>query len=107
MFSNLNWYNVVVLLLLALFIFGDKLPKMIADGMRLMRNLRHMAQNATRDLSRELGSDISLEDLHPKTFVRKHVLNEAEQEALVRPMKQVSEDLRRQVNGLDERKPGA
>lgn len=93
MFSNLNWYNVVILLLLALFIFGDKLPKMIADGLRLLRKLRGMAQNATSDLSRELGTEISLEDLHPRTFVRKHLLSEADQEALLKPLKGVSDEV--------------
>lgn len=100
MFSNLNWYNVVILLLLALFIFGDKLPQIISDGLRLLRNLRRMAQNATTDLSRELGTDIRIEDLHPKTFVRKHLLSEADQEKLLEPLKGVSDDVVRQTRGL-------
>lgn len=102
MFSNLNWYNVVILLLLALFIFGDKLPQVISDGLRMVRNLRRMAQNATTDLSRELGTDVQIEDLHPKTFVRKHLLSEADQEALTKPLKGVSEDLRRQGRTLQD-----
>lgn len=100
MFSNLNWYNVVVLLLLALFIFGDKLPQMISDGLRMLRNLRRTAQNATSDLSRELGTDIRLEDLNPRTFVRKHLLSEADEEALIRPFKSVSDDLKRHTSEL-------
>jgi sec-independent protein translocase protein TatB len=99
-FSNLNWYNVAVLLLLALFIFGDKLPQMIGDGLRLARNLRRMAQNATTDLNRELGTDITLDDLNPKTFVRKHVLSERDQEELTRPLKSVSDDLTRHADDL-------
>jgi sec-independent protein translocase protein TatB len=99
-FSNLNWYNVIVLLLLALFIFGDKLPQMISDGLKLLRNVRRMAQNATTDLSRELGTDIRLEDLHPKAFVRKHLLSEDDQEALTRPLRDLSEDVTRQTSGL-------
>lgn len=102
MFSNLNWYNVVILLLLALFIFGDKLPAMIADGLRMLRNLRRMAQGATSDLSRELGTDIQLEDLHPRTFVRKHLLSEADQEKLLQPLKGVSDDVVRQTRGLQD-----
>jgi sec-independent protein translocase protein TatB len=101
-FSNLDWTNVMVLLLLALFIFGNKLPQMLVDGLRMLRNLRRMAQNATADISRELGTDIRLEDLHPKTFVRKHLLTELEQEALTRPLKQVSEDLLQQARGVDD-----
>ena len=44
-----------------------------------------MARNATGDLSRELGTDIQLEDLHPRTFVRKHLLSEEDEAALRRP----------------------
>ena len=93
MFSNLSWYEVVALLLLALFIFGDKLPKMIGEGLRMLRNLRRMAQSATTDLSRELGTDIQLDDLNPRTFVRRHLLSEEDQAKLVRPWKGVSEDV--------------
>ena len=70
---------------LALLIFGDRLPNVIADGLRMLRNLRNMARNATSDLSRELGTDIQLEDLHPKAFIRKHLLSEEEEQALRRP----------------------
>ncbi|HEY8473076.1 MAG TPA: preprotein translocase subunit TatB [Natronosporangium sp.] len=101
MFGNLNWYHILVLLLLALFIFGDKLPQVIADTLRMLRNLRRMAQNATSDLSRELGTDLQLEDLHPKTFIRKHILSEADQEALLKPLKGVSEDMMREAKGLE------
>lgn len=100
MFSNLSWYEIVLLLLLALLIFGDRLPQVIADGMRMLRNLHRMARTATSDLSRELGTNITLEDLNPKTFVRRHLLSEAEQEALLRPFKDVSEDLRRHGDDL-------
>jgi sec-independent protein translocase protein TatB len=101
-FSNLNWPEIVLLLLLALFIFGERLPQAITSGLRMLRNLRRMAQNATGDLSRELGTDIRLEDLHPKTFIRKHVLSEADQDALLKPLKGVSEDIRKQGVALHD-----
>lgn len=100
MFSNLSGYEIVLLLLLALIIFGDRLPQVVADGMRMLRNLHRMARTATSDLSRELGTDLTLEDLHPKTFVRRHLLSESEQEALTRPFKTVSDDLRRHTDDL-------
>jgi sec-independent protein translocase protein TatB len=93
-FSNLHWTNIVVILLLALFIFGDKLPNMIVDGLRMLRKLRQMAQSATTDLSRELGTEITLEDLHPKTFIRKHVLSEEDQAALLQPLKNLETDFK-------------
>jgi len=70
-FSNLNVWEVGGLLLLALFIFGpERLPKVISDGVRFLRSMRTMARNATNDLSRELGTEVKLEDLHPRTFIR-------------------------------------
>jgi sec-independent protein translocase protein TatB len=94
-FENLNFWEVGVLLLLALFIFGpERLPKVISDGLRILRNLRDMARNATNDLSRELGTDVRLEDLHPKTFIRKHLLSEEEEQQLRRPFDDAYRDLR-------------
>ncbi|HEY2669524.1 MAG TPA: preprotein translocase subunit TatB [Rugosimonospora sp.] len=94
--ENLDSEKILLLLLLALFIFGpDKLPKAIADGVKMLRNLRNMARNATGDLSRELGTDIQLEDLNPKTLIRKHLLSEEDERALRKPL----EDLYRDVEG--------
>lgn len=83
MFDNLGWPEVVVLIIVGLFIFGpDKLPKAVSDGLRFLRNVRAMARNATSDLSRELGTDLELEDLNPRTFIRKHVLSDEDQALL-------------------------
>ncbi|HEU4426778.1 MAG TPA: preprotein translocase subunit TatB, partial [Pilimelia sp.] len=49
---------------------------------------------ATGDLSRELGTDIQLEDLHPKAFIRKHLLSEEEEEALRRPLRGMYDEVR-------------
>jgi len=100
MFDNLNWWEIGALLLLALLIFGDRLPQVISDGLRMLRNLRDMARDATTDLSRELGTDIQLEDLHPKAFIRKHLLSEEDEEALRRPIQGFYDDLRADVGGV-------
>jgi sec-independent protein translocase protein TatB len=100
MFENLNWWEFLALLLLALLIFGDRLPKVLADGLKMLRNLRSMARNATTDLNRELGTDIQLEDLHPKAFIRKHLLSEAEEDALRKPLRGVYDDLRTDLKGV-------
>ncbi|MDG4773128.1 preprotein translocase subunit TatB [Solwaraspora sp. WMMD792] len=100
MFDNLNWWEIGLLLLLALLIFGDRLPQVISDGLRMLRNLRNMARNATSDLSRELGTDIQLEDLHPKAFIRKHLLSEEDEAALRKPLQGVYDDLRSDVSGV-------
>ncbi|MEV4758980.1 preprotein translocase subunit TatB [Micromonospora sp. NPDC049559] len=100
MFENLNWWEIGALLLLALLIFGDRLPNVINDGLRMVRNLRNMARNATGDLSRELGTDIQLEDLHPKAFIRKHLLSEEDEQALRKPLQGVYDDLRKDLTGV-------
>lgn len=100
MFENLNWWEIGALLLVALLIFGDKLPNVITDGLRMLRNLRNMARNATTDLSRELGTDIQLEDLHPKAFIRKHLMSEDEQEAIRKPLKGMFDNVKSDIQGV-------
>jgi sec-independent protein translocase protein TatB len=99
-FENLNAWEVGGLLLLALLIFGDKLPNVIADGLRMLRNLRRMAANATADLNRELGTDLKVEDLHPKAFIRKHLLSEEEEQDLRRPLQSLYDDVRADLGGV-------
>ncbi|WP_027341782.1 Sec-independent protein translocase family protein [Hamadaea tsunoensis] len=102
MFENLNGWEFFALLLLALLIFGDKLPQVISDGLRMLRNLRNMARNATGDLSKELGTDISLEDLNPKNFVRKHLLSEEDEATLRKPLEGLFNDVKKDVQGIGE-----
>ena len=93
--DNIGGWEIIVLILLGLFIFGpDKLPKAIQDGVRMLRQLREMARNATGDLSRELGTNIELEDLHPKRFIRKHLLSEEDEAALRKPLDDLYGELR-------------
>jgi sec-independent protein translocase protein TatB len=102
-FSNLNGWEIVALILLGLFIFGpERLPKVISDGLRMLRSVRNMARNATNDLSRELGTDVSLEDLHPRTFIRKHLLSDEEQAELRRPFDDLSRDMRQITSDVND-----
>jgi sec-independent protein translocase protein TatB len=100
MFENLNWWEIGALLLLALLIFGERLPKVIGDGLRMLRGLRAMAQNATTDLNRELGTDLELQDLHPKAFIRKHLLSEEDEEAIRKPLQGLFDDVKKDLNGV-------
>jgi sec-independent protein translocase protein TatB len=100
MFENLNWWEIGALLLLALLIFGERLPKVLGDGLRMLRGLRAMAQNATADLNRELGTDLELQDLHPKAFIRKHLLSEEDEAAIRKPLQGLFDDVKKDLNGV-------
>jgi sec-independent protein translocase protein TatB len=102
--DNINGWELIGIVLLGLFIFGpDRLPKAIGDGVRMLRQLREMARNATGDLSKELGTDIQLEDLNPKAFVRKHLLSEEDEAALRRPLQEALSDFQHTARSLDPR----
>jgi sec-independent protein translocase protein TatB len=102
MLSNLNMWEIISLALIGLFIFGpERLPKVIADGMRMLRGLRSMARNATDDLSRELGTEVKIEDLHPRTFIRKHLLSEEDEAHIRRPFDDLASDVRGIASDVD------
>jgi sec-independent protein translocase protein TatB len=71
--------EMVVLVVLALVIFGDKLPQAAAQAGRALRQIRQMANSARADLQEGLGpefKDFDVTDLNPKNFVRKHLLED-------------------------------
>ncbi len=80
MFLDLNFSKLLVLGVIALVVFGpDRLPGLAAQAGRLLRELRRMAEGATSELQESLGPEFSqfdIADLNPKTFVRKHLLDE-------------------------------
>src|SRR5579884_1347324 len=50
---------------------------MIRDGAAMLRKLRSFSESAKEDIRRELGpqfKDFEFEDLNPRTFVRKNLL---------------------------------
>jgi sec-independent protein translocase protein TatB len=79
-FGSLGWLEIGVLLVVALLVFGpDKLPSVARDAARLLRELRRMAQGARTQLKSELGpefADFDFDTLNPRTFVRKHLLED-------------------------------
>jgi sec-independent protein translocase protein TatB len=84
-FFDLSIWKILVLGVIALVIFGpDQLPKMASQAGRTLRELRKMADGATRDLREGLGpefSDFDVRDLHPGNFVRKHLFEGLDEEA--------------------------
>ncbi|WP_308103323.1 sec-independent translocase [Actinocorallia sp. API 0066] len=72
-------FEALVLGVIALVIFGDKLPTYAKEAARAMRQLRQMAQSAQNDLKAGLGpefNDFDPRDLNPKNFVRKHLFED-------------------------------
>jgi sec-independent protein translocase protein TatB len=82
---DLSLPKLLVLGVLALLIFGpDQLPKFAAQAGRAIRELRRLAEGAQADLRENLGpefSDFEIADLHPKNFVRKHLLDDLNEDA--------------------------
>ncbi|MFD9823209.1 sec-independent translocase [Streptomyces violascens] len=79
MFMELSPMKLVAIALVAIFVFGpDKLPEFIQNATSVLRKMRAFADSARQDIRSELGpefKDFEFEDLHPKTFVRKHMLD--------------------------------
>ncbi|MFF8310256.1 sec-independent translocase [Streptomyces lydicus] len=82
MFFDIGPLELVAIVVLAVLIFGpDKLPKVIQDVMGVIRKIREFSDSAKEDIRSELGpefKDFEFEDLKPKNFVRKHVLEKDE-----------------------------
>jgi sec-independent protein translocase protein TatB len=100
----LEWLSLIVL---GIVLFGpDKLPSMARNAARTLQQFREFTQGAREDLKRELGPEfdgIKLEDLNPKTFVRKNLLGEDDPFGL-HEIQTLNEDFKLT---LDERAPAA
>ncbi|MGX1881084.1 sec-independent translocase [Streptomyces sp. NPDC055287] len=79
MFSDIGALELVTLVVLAVLVFGpEKLPKLIQDASAMIRKLREFSESAKQDIRSELGpefKDFDFEDLNPKTFVRKQLMD--------------------------------
>jgi sec-independent protein translocase protein TatB len=80
--GGLGWPETAVLLLLGLFVFGpERLPGIAQDAGRALRRMRTYLKGMGDDLKAELGpevGDLDLRSLHPREFVRKHLLEDDE-----------------------------
>ncbi|MFG2717514.1 sec-independent translocase [Streptomyces sp. NPDC048416] len=78
MFTDIGPMELGTLAILAVLIFGpDKLPKLIQDVSNVIRKVRSFSESAKQDIRAELGpefKDFEFEDLNPKTFVRKQLM---------------------------------
>lgn len=92
MFDVSPW-ELIAIAVVGLLVFGpEKLPKLAADGVRLLREMRRMASGAQRDLKESLGpelADLNLSELNPRTFVKRNLLDPVDDE--VREVKRAVE----------------
>jgi sec-independent protein translocase protein TatB len=77
---DLSLTKLLVLAVIALVVFGPKeLPKIASQAGRALRDLRRIAEGAKQDLREGLGpefEDFDFDDLNPRRFVQKHLLDE-------------------------------
>ena len=80
MFLDLSFFKILVLAVIAIVVFGpEQLPKLASQAGRTLRELRRMADGATRELREGLGpefADFEVSDLHPGNFVSKHLFDD-------------------------------
>jgi len=113
-FFDIGPLELVALVVLAVLVFGpDKLPKVIQDTMAFIRKVREFSDSAKEDIRRELGpefKDFEFEDLNPKTFIRKNLMNGGEDDYGLSELKDLRDslDLRKEmaevtdaVNGVE------
>ncbi|WP_446721073.1 sec-independent translocase [Luteococcus sp. H138] len=69
-----------MLAVLATIMFGpEKIPELSRKAARVVFFLRNIANNAQDQLRAELGpeyANLDIRDLHPKTFIQKHLLDD-------------------------------
>lgn len=77
---DLSITKLLVLAVIALVIFGPhELPKIAQQAGKALRDLRRIAEGAKADLRDGLGpefQDFDFDDLSPRRFVQKHLLDE-------------------------------
>lgn len=85
MFSSLGWPEIVVIALVALFVFGpERLPNMAKEAAGGLKKAREVLTGVRAQVDESLGDDLAhLRDLdlrqyHPRTFIRTQLLGDDE-----------------------------
>ena len=106
-FLDISPLELIALLALAVMLFGpEKLPGAVQGLARTLRQFREFTRNAQNDLKKELGpefQDLELTDLHPKNFVRKHVLGpDGAEDSAFREIRDITETINGEIRGAAE-----
>ncbi|MBD2829326.1 Sec-independent protein translocase subunit TatB [Streptomyces globisporus] len=113
MFNDIGALELLTLGVLAVLVFGpDKLPKLIQDVTRTIRKIREFSDSAKEDIRSELGpqfKDFEFEDLNPKTFVRKQLMDGNDDLGLkeIRESFDLRKDLAEVTDAVNGRTPAA
>ncbi|MFJ9174112.1 sec-independent translocase [Streptomyces sp. NPDC102360] len=79
MLSDVGPLELLTIAVIGVLLFGpDKLPEFLQNVARTVRKIREFSESAQQEIRSDLGpefQDFDVRDLHPKTFVRKHVLS--------------------------------
>lgn len=100
--------EIMALIVLAVIMFGpDKIPGFARKAARVVRYLRGVANQATDQLKSELGpeyADLTLNDLNPKTFLQKHLLNDVQDDLddIKAELTGVKQDLASTASGIED-----
>ena len=77
MFDNIGWGEIVLIAVLALFIFGpERLPHIAKDAADGLKKARRALTGVREQVNESLGDDfahlrdVDLRQYHPKTFIR-------------------------------------
>ena len=85
MFSSLGWPEIVVIALVALFVFGpERLPNMAKEAAGGLKKAREVITGVRAQVDDSLGDalahlrDLDLRQYHPRTFIRNQLLGDDE-----------------------------
>jgi Sec-independent protein secretion pathway components len=100
-FNDIGALELLTLVILAVLVFGpEKLPKVIQDVTRTIRKIREFSESAKEDIRSELGpqfKDFEFEDLNPRTFVRKQLMDNGNDDLGLKELRE-SFDLRKEIS---------
>ena len=83
MLFNLGPFEIVVLIIVGLVVFGpERLPELAKDAARMIKTLRDLAQGARTQLRDELGpgvGDLDLRSLNPRVALQKVLFDDEDE----------------------------
>ena len=91
MFNNIGWGEIVIIAIVALFVFGpERLPHVAKDAADGLKKARRALTGVREQVNDSLGDDfahlrdLDLRQYHPKTFIRNQLLADDDEAAPVR-----------------------